>query len=205
MPPKPRSTTAERKDREQHNLADRITRSGIEMLACSRCRRSGSLCIVASEESKRCAVCVRAGRTCDVDKPVPAGPSSGDWKRLAETEDRLDEETDQAEAALAEVASRQAELAARLLRLRKQRKLLKRRGAEMLRRGFRSLEELERLEESEKAAPIVPSAPEDFFPLEEPLPDFSDPYFWVGVDLGSLAANSFPQAPGGTSSGVQGN
>src|SRR4051794_36202967 len=108
-----KSALSTRKDREQQNLADRILRCGIElceMLACSRCKESGRLCVVAGSESKHCANCVRSGKSCDVDGVVSSGPSSGDWRRLAADEDRLDAEIEKADAAMAEIAARSARL-----------------------------------------------------------------------------------------------
>jgi hypothetical protein len=173
-----------RKKREQCALADRIDRVGIEMLQCSFCEKNGKTCIVSSANSRRCSECIRVGKKCDVD-----GPSVGDWKSLEDAETRLDAETEKAEAAMTEVM-------ARLTRLRKQRKFLKRRGAEMLRRGLKSMDELEEVEEKERKekggqnrlptplerSPLSADFSEsalDFQLLEAPLPDFSDSSFWA--------------------------
>jgi len=185
-----------RKQLALYALADRINRTGIEMLACTHCTRSDKLCIVAPAESKRCSECVRLKRKCDVnrDEDSVTGPSPGDWRKLAEAEDRLENETEKAETEM-------AELAARLARLRKQRKLLKRRGGEMLRRGMKSIEELERLEETEREKGIPPPiAPASDFPVfEDILPDFSDPNFWVLPEYSSSSLAS-PGFLGGTES-----
>jgi len=192
MPSKPPSQLRIRKAREQNDLADRILRTGFEMLACSRCKESGRLCIVASEESRRCAHCVRAGKSCDVDGHVGSAPSTGEWKNLAAAEDRLDAEIERADEAMAEIAARSA-------RLRKQKKLLKRRGAEMIKRGLRSLEELEQLEAAEAASkePPIPAPLTDPSSFAEFLPDFSDPSFWADIP--------FSVDSGGTPSGGPGS
>jgi hypothetical protein len=175
-----------RKRCEQFALAARIAKEGIEMLACSFCRKNGKLCVVSSE-STRCSECVRIGKRCDV-----AGPSVSDWKSLEAAEEKLELEAEKAEAAMAEAA-------ARLARLRKQRRFLKKRGAEMLRRGLSSMDELEAVEEREQlegtTIAAASSAVPDFSFVEEPLPDFSDAAFWESLGF----AGGTPQASQGNS------
>ena len=126
-----------KKLKERADLARRIESTGIEMSPCSFCERNGHKCVVA-EKSSRCAECARRGRRCDV-----AGPSSGEWAAVEKEEARLASARDTAFAAAMENL-------ARVQRLEKQQSLLKRRAAEMLRRGLQSLDELDAAEEAER-------------------------------------------------------
>jgi hypothetical protein len=87
-------------------------------------------------------------------------PSSSKWDTLEKAENKLEAATEAAEIEFVTISAMAAEISARLARLRRQRKLLKRRGAEILRRGVSSLDELEALEEREADANRVvePSA-----------------------------------------------
>ena len=67
--------------------------------------------------------------------------------------------TEAAEIEFITVSAVAAEISARLARLRRQRKLLKRQGAEILRRGVSSLDELEALEEREADVNRVINSP----------------------------------------------
>jgi hypothetical protein len=128
-----------RKLKERHDLADRIVRYGIIMVSCSNCVRRNQTCI-SSPDSQRCAACVRRGAKCDQN-----GPSLSDWKAVDKEEERLEREEE-------ETAQRIAEGVAKLARLRRQKKFLKRRAGEMLRRGLKSLDELDAAEASERAS-----------------------------------------------------
>ena len=76
-------------------------------------------------------------------------PSSAQWETLEKAENKLEAITEAAEMEFITISAVAAEISARLARLRRQRKLLKRRGAEILRRGVSSLDKLEALEERE--------------------------------------------------------
>lgn len=140
-----KSLSLSRKSAERVALYRRILASGYEMSPCSRCVSLGLSCVV-SAESRRCASCVQAGRACNV---VPFSASA--LERLNVEEERL--------------ILLKEETLSRLLRLEQQQKLLRKRGAEMLRRGLESLDELEEIERreeeekrsSEAAAAVVPS------------------------------------------------
>ena len=107
------------------------------MPPCSRCTRRNTKCVV-SDESKRCAECVKSSVKCDA-----TSPSLGDWERLQREEERLAREMDAA-------MNQAQEAMARQLRLARQQKLLKARGGEMLRRGLATLDELNEAEEAER-------------------------------------------------------
>ena len=126
-----------RKRKECHALAFRIEQCALEMSPCSSCEKNDRRCLVAPGSS-RCSECVRRGRKCDV-----VGPSDADWKLLQDEESRL--EAEEEAAALAE-----QEAFARRMRIRRMQKLLKERGAEMLRRGLKTLDELDAAEEHER-------------------------------------------------------
>src|SRR5690554_6358416 len=139
------------KIKERHLLADRIERNGIGMPPCSNCLRSERSCIVAPGH-RRCNECTRRNSKCDGCAPTPV-----EWEKLRKEEERLEAEEEAA-------AAQEQEAFARRMRLRKQQKALKTRGAEMLRRGLQSLDELEAAEELErstlaKSTPVPMSPP----------------------------------------------
>jgi hypothetical protein len=126
MPP-----TRTKKYKERLELALLIEAHGFIMPSCSFCERLSRNCIVSSEDSTRCNECVRRGGKCDV-----AGPSARDMASLLREQERLDQED---EATLN-----------KLFRLRKQKKLLRDRASEMIRRGLQTLDELDAIEEKER-------------------------------------------------------
>lgn len=123
----------------------------IEMTSCSYCTSQGRKCLVDRDVSVRCSECVRAGRSkCDA-----LLPNMSEWDSIDKQRDRLEREEEEAMA--------------KILRLRKQKKLLARREREMLKRGMRTLDELDAAEEKERletearekaeeAAALVPSS-----------------------------------------------
>ena len=65
-----------RKNKERIKLARDIETRNFEMSPCSHYEREGRQCVVDSEQSSRCAECVRRKRSCDGladgwDKNVP--------------------------------------------------------------------------------------------------------------------------------------
>jgi hypothetical protein len=186
MPPE---RSLKRKDRpsqaRREELAERICATGFDMLPCSSCERNNRSCVLSSEEgSGRCSECVRRGVKCDVE-----GIPVGDWRSLAREEARL-----KAEEAAAFQLMRDS--MARVERLKKQQEFLKKKGVDMLRRGLRTMDELEAVEEREKqegeerarreAATTVPDQP-----APDPY-DFDalalDQAFWA--EMGSAGGNS---------------
>jgi len=119
------------KIKERVELADRINDIGSEMSPCTNCEKRGRKCVAATMESRRCSECVRRGLKCDVD-----GPSAGDWAAIRREEDRLATE-------LKETLSKQ-------LRIMKQQELLRSRASDMLRRGLKTLDELDEAEDREQ-------------------------------------------------------
>ena len=183
-----------KKIRERLALSRRIESSGIETMPCSLCEKTGKTCVVSNTSgSTRCAECARLGKKCDVEMPA-----IGDWEALERVENKLDVEEQQARDEAAQLAQAMAAAAGRLDRLARQRKFLKKRGAEMLRRGLKSMDELEEAEareavEREKQAsaarpptPLSAGDPSEFPLVDESLPDFGNS-FWE--DLGFVDGN----------------
>lgn len=167
------------------------------MAPCSRCEKSGLECRTLPE-SKRCGECVKSGyMKCDV-----SGLSPSEWDILTQEEARLEAEEEAAALAEQEAFSRRMEI-------RKRQKELRDRGSEMLRRGLRTLDELDAAEDKERrereqeeerqrvATETVGSSSAvvdlDFFDPSLPGPD--DP-FWAALDI----AGGTPRVSQGNSS-----
>jgi hypothetical protein len=176
------------------SLANRIFRLGVEMSPCSRCASKGEACIV-SADSPKCSGCVRAGRSCDV-----SDFSAAALDRVGVEEDRISDEEEKTFAALQEhqakmelaarqAAARQRELSNRLIRLRRQKQLLRKRGAELLRRGLADLEGGVEEQAIEASSPVDLS-----FSFLDPLPDLSE------ADLAAFLAAGSSEVFAGTSS-----
>lgn len=185
-------TDTARKLQERNALVRRIISHGFElpeMDSCSNCVRRNVTCFSSPRDSKKCAECVRRKLKCDC-----MGPEHPDWIKLEREEERLDREEE--------------ETLAKLLRLRKQKRLIRTRGKEMLRRGLKTLDELDAAEEAERVAAEItapnPSSAEqsstDCF-LPEVEPHFIDPDVFVGLpesfwaDMG-VAGRTLPTAQG---------
>lgn len=131
-------TDTARKLQERNDLVRRIIKNGYElheMDSCSNCVRRNVTCVSSSKDSRRCAECVRRNmkEKCDC-----MGPEHPDWVKLEREEERLDREEE--------------ETLSKLLRLRKQKRLIRTRGKDMLRRGLKTLDELDAAEEAERVA-----------------------------------------------------
>jgi len=112
------------------------------MPQCSRCSHRGFLCKVGKEFS-RCVECVRSSTKCDC-----RGLFNVEWRFLKQQEDALEEKMRLTIVRANELHQELREQYARMERLRKQKKSLKERGSEMLRRGIQSLDELDALDNS---------------------------------------------------------
>jgi len=110
------------------------------MPQCSRCARRDFLCKVG-KESSQCAECVRSSAKCDC-----RGPSDVEWQSLEQQEDMLEEKMRLTAVRADKLHQELREQYARMERLRKQKKSLKERSSEMLRRGIQSLNELDALD-----------------------------------------------------------
>jgi len=162
MPP----SRHERLKENQQNLLSRVLRRGFKMPSCSRCAKDPRRVCVVSSDSDRCAECIRAGGNtkCDV-----WGPSKSDWRKLEQTEADLSlawEEAQRDQQRLIEQLSAQQ---AKISRINKQREMFRTKAAEMLRRGLRSLDELEAAEEKERLAKEQADATPVPIDVAEPL------------------------------------
>lgn len=169
-----------RKYKERVDLALVIESRGITMPSCSTCERAQRKCVVSDADSTRCSECVRQGRRCDV-----AGPSSSDMRSVVEELRRLNQE--------------EKETTSKLLRLQKQREFFQDRASEMIRRGLKTMDELDAAEEEERAAAASslptsrpgPGAPN----LEPAMLDWPDSEsFWAALG----ADDDIPQATQGS-------
>jgi hypothetical protein len=125
------------KHKEHDRLARRVELLNLEMIPCSFCEKYSMKCL-AAPESSCCSECVRRGRKCDIE-----GIPVGDWDSLEREEERLRIEKEITFQAV------QAGLAC-IQRLEKQQQFLKRKGADMLRQGLQTIDELEEVEAKEK-------------------------------------------------------
>jgi len=160
-----------RKTKEREDLYTRILKNGFEMDSCSNCVRRNRTCI-SSTDSRKCAECVRRKLSCD-----QMGPSHPDWVKLEREEERLDREEE--------------ETLVKLMRLRKQKKMLRSRGKEMLRRGLKTLDELDAAEEEEREENERGEQRREAEAL--PIPDTdvsSDPFSDLSLDPALAAALS---------------
>ncbi|RDL32489.1 uncharacterized protein BP5553_08945 [Venustampulla echinocandica] len=152
--------------------------------SCEKYRRSY---IVLNETSKRCSEYVRRSVKCNVK-----GISFSNLESLQREEARLQFERDAAFTAAIEGL-------ARVQQLEKQQALVKRRGAELVRRKLRDLDELDEAEEREKEEKEMETCREaesrqlaattggpsgDFSFDLGPLPGPDDP-IWATFDFGS--------------------
>lgn len=186
-------------------LYARIVLSGNEMTPCSRCEKKELKCVVGVDSS-RCAECVRSNvSACDA-----LGPSQADWSSLERGEKKLREQLEAAEADQRRLLESMIEVQNRVDRLKRQRDSFVDRAAAMLRRGLKSLDELEAVEEKEarekeEAERQVPtpagSADVSGDPLDDPLdfagvafdPDSAlSPSFWDSIDVGGGTSSKGP-------------
>ena len=152
------------------------------MSPCTRCKERGLRCLT-SPMSKRCNECVRSNsRGCNV-----SAPSENEWLSLQKEEERLRSETRATRDTVATAL-------ARLNRLEQQQDLLKTRGAEMLRRGLKTLDELDAAEAREREAaadPVPPSSASEVL-VNNDLISALSPLFWQQWDV---AGGNPPIAP----------
>ena len=124
-------TDTARKIQEREDLSNRIKKNGYIMDSCSNCIKRKTTCWASANDSRKCAGCVKRKLKCDC-----MGPDHPDWVKLEKEEERLDREEE--------------ETLAKLVRLRKQKRLIRTRGKDMLRRGLKTLDELDAAEEAER-------------------------------------------------------
>lgn len=199
------------------NLYARVLNTSVEMIPCSACEKRENKCVASEGNSKRCALCVRLGLSrCDMGGPVPS-----DWESLDISKERVEKEWDEAERKQNALFEKQKELQAHFKRLQAQRNFLRRREAEMLRRGLASLDELDAAEEEERLA-AERSQPEgeasaladSAVPLDPPMDsalaealatyDPADPY-WLNAGFSGVADAGWVDFDSGTPPTTQGS
>ena len=199
------SPDSQRKKREQFALGNHIARVGIEMSPCSFCEKNGKKCVVLPTGTPRCSECVRLGKKCDVE-----GIPAGDWEAVEREEFRLDTAEMLAEDSFRKAQSALNEAVNRLARLRQQKKFLRKRAGDMLRRGLKTMDELDAVEEKEarekeeaERQVLTPAGSADVSgdPLDDPLdfagvafdPDSAlSPFFWDSIDVGGGISSKGP-------------
>jgi len=172
----------------RRELSIRISREGVVMpSSCTRCQERGIKCVVATRHSKKCAHCVRLGRTCDVED------IASKLHRIHQAEDRIKLEEEAAFEELVRAQERalrvQQEISvavSRVTRLAQQRVSLKERGDDIMVRGLELLDEMDG--EAEASAPadvaVGPAVPNSGSP--RPLVDFLVPADNLTVDPADL-------------------
>jgi hypothetical protein len=140
-------TTASCKYREHEILARRVELPDIEIILCSFCKRHEKKYLVG-EGSTWYSEYVQQGCKYNTE-----GIPLGDWNSLDREEARLKHK--QKLATLEVVAAQQAALAriariARIQQLEKQQEFPKKKGTEMLKRGLKMLDKLDKAEAKEK-------------------------------------------------------
>jgi hypothetical protein len=100
------------------------------MPSCSRCKKRGLKCLVTPDTS-RYGEYIYSKQKCNVN-----GPSAIDWESLEKEERRLEEE--------------EKETLTKLLRLGTQKRSLRQRAREMIRRGLSTLNELDSVKAKER-------------------------------------------------------
>lgn len=140
------------KSQSRNVLASRVSKQGVvAMVSCTRCARSQKECRLSSL-SRKCAECIRTGKKCEPAEPVV------NFAGIDRALEKLEREELEAET-LQVAAIEQLRLSqAKLQRLRKQKRFLKEREQRMFDKGLDDVEELERLEDRERAAEVERAA-----------------------------------------------
>lgn len=108
-----------------------------------------------SSLSSKCGECVRTGKKCEPAEPVVNFSAIDKAMERLEREEERAEQAQEAAVHAQEAAVQQLRLSqAKLRRLRKQKRFLRDREQKMFDKGLADVEELERLEDLEKAAEV---------------------------------------------------
>ena len=138
---RPLTRTERRKD-----LGRRTRLWNCEMpIPCTRCRHNKRRCFVGPHSGK-CAECLKRGRDdCDM------GVTQHEWSKIDRAKEKLQEELSQVELDISEIDVERSARVATRLRLRKQLGLLSQREKEMFQKELALLDQLDELEEKQKA------------------------------------------------------
>ena len=130
---------ASRQQRGRFDLGDRINARGKMVIPCARCASSGGDCRLLVGY-KKCGNCTRKGLSCNA-----RDVTSSQFERVDKEKERLRLE-------IRKMKEIRRENDARLARFERLQESLEERELELIRRGLVSLEELDRVEEAERAA-----------------------------------------------------
>jgi hypothetical protein len=174
-----------RSTKYRHSRGDRINLIGVpSMVACSHCVKEKKSCRMSSL-SEVCGQCYRDG----VKECLPANIPMPDFskidrelEKLEKQEEAVEAQQDADEKLIAEAQERLRVSRSKMRRLRKQRKLLKRKEADVFETGREDAEELDRLEERERFNQELASTNPEA-PAEAAVIDWS--CFWELPDGGS--------------------
>ena len=135
-----RTATTKRKERERLRRAAVVESTGFEMLPCNNCLRESIPCVMAPG-ARKCARCVSSNSRCS-----NAPPTTFEWEQILREDERLRREKEEAVEKAQRASLELQEAMAKTVRLERQQSSLRTRGAEMLRRGFNTLDELEEVD-----------------------------------------------------------
>jgi len=160
--------------------AELIDTLGVEMVHCSRCLDKTLSCIVDKSRSDKCSECLRAGQPCDVVDLTLDGVRRliGDRSRVSSNLELAKSREDRLFLAFSEAKAERA-------RLERQKILLETRGAELIRRGLHSVEEMEEEDRRNREARLAAERAEAAVVGN----DVFDPEaveLWLSGDLGSV-------------------
>jgi hypothetical protein len=132
-------TQPAKKRKESKALTSCIKRTGFEMFLCLNCKRGNKKCLVSDKENSSCCFeCVLRGASCDVE-----GVLVGEWRALEAEEACIKAEKETAFRLVCENMSC-------IKRFERQQEFLKSKGKDMVRRGLKTLDKLEKAEERER-------------------------------------------------------
>jgi len=163
------------------------------MAPCSRCEKAGPLvaerCTVPKDPLlSRCGRCTTMCRACDVRK-VNQMPCVADWEAIDSQLEKLFQEDEKAEKAISEAMSKKQ-------RLRKQMAFLRERKQKMIAAGLNSMDELDALEEQERAEQATLLAAESEVVRQSELATtHSEPLLLAGTSIVGVAEGHASDLP----------
>ena len=187
-------TQPAKKRKESEALASRIKRTSFEMFLCSSYERRNKRCLVSDKEnSGRCSECVLRGASCDVEGVLVS-------------EQRVLEAEEACIKAKKETAFRLVcENMSCIERLEKQQEFLKSKGRDIVRRGLKTLNELEEVKEKERQIETERAAAEAAATQVYSLAAKADPFAGIKIPLLPPEVQANQDFAGETPQASQGN
>ena len=175
----------------------RILKCGEEMSPCQLCIRTKARCVVSKDDSSRCYECYRLKKSrCDFTAKLP---SASDWASIDKQRARLRQERKEA-------LSKAQEAMAKVMRISVLEGALDDRERKMVSLGLKTLDELDKVEEEEKATiaaneAAVQSLSEASDFVADPTLDphaFLDlpESFWANIAFSSVMVDNVGGSPG---------